>query len=63
MLPGPRMRGGRDLPATAHPKRQSPILSEVERALEMSFTFIQDVFREHLFAKLYANFWLWCLRE
>lgn len=53
------MRGRRDLPATAECKRQSPIMSELERALEMSFTFIQDVFREHLFARLSANFWPW----
>lgn len=57
ILSGPRMSGHRDLPATEDPKRQSPIMSELERALEMkmSFIVIQDAFREYLFARLCAS--------
>ena len=45
VLPG---SGQRDLPVPGNPKRQSPIMSELESALEMDLTFIQCVFREHL---------------
>lgn len=48
LLPDPSMGSERDLPVTGNPKRQIPIMSEPERALEMNCTFIQCVFREHL---------------
>lgn len=40
-LPDPCVGSERDLPVTGNPKRQIPIMSELERALEMNFTFIQ----------------------
>lgn len=43
VLPGPSTGAQRDLLAAGDTKKQSPVMSELERALETSFMFIQQL--------------------